>query len=305
MAQRPQQPEVYDHYDTLGLDDTASDKQIIRAITLSREKVEKAEETLTDKTAKAQYDKAYRATQIAWYTYNRDYKEWRTQEDYNAHHQETREIPEKKNEANDSTSDNWQWDLICKCRLKPRQGAQEQSSTFQNTDPREQFQAPQDEGLKISKHSNLASTPAYHKPSFNTTSSSNTSPCNSTSVLTPALSTPSATTTSSKPPSSHTPSLGNPTEQEPSLASKKHMARDYARRKHRQRLHEVGGPGYEYRLQDEIVNLNWRHISNDYGETCPMCLTNSIAKRLGFWVCPEGGLKLCRTCYNAMSMFSA
>ncbi|KAA8620808.1 hypothetical protein PtrV1_05309 [Pyrenophora tritici-repentis] len=62
----PQRPSVYDHYATLGLDIFASDETISAAIRSLRKKLNKAEHTLMNKTAKTQYDNTYGATHTAW-----------------------------------------------------------------------------------------------------------------------------------------------------------------------------------------------------------------------------------------------
>jgi len=85
---------------------------------------------------------------------------------------------------------------------------------------------------------------------------------------------------------------------------RKHMAREQARRKHSERLREVGGPGNEYRLRDEIIDLGWNHV--DYqNKACPQCHTKKSAAQFGLWECPEGGALRCRPCLAALSTFSA
>ena len=85
---------------------------------------------------------------------------------------------------------------------------------------------------------------------------------------------------------------------------RKHMAREQARRIHAQRLQDVGGPGNEDRLRDEIIDLGWKHVEYQ-NEPCPQCHAKRSAAQFGLWKCPEGGALRCRPCLAALSTFSA
>jgi hypothetical protein len=82
------------------------------------------------------------------------------------------------------------------------------------------------------------------------------------------------------------------------------MAREQARRRHNQRLDEVGGPGNEHRLKDEIIDLEWEHMAYQ-DNACPQCYTKRSAALFGLWGCPEGRALRCRACLLALSTFGS
>jgi hypothetical protein len=90
----------------------------------------------------------------------------------------------------------------------------------------------------------------------------------------------------------------------PSLRLRKAMALEQARRKHSERLREVGGPGNEYRLRDESIDLGWKHVHYQH-KPCPQCYTKKSAAQFGLWECPEEGALRCRPCLAALSTFGA
>ncbi|KAI4618139.1 uncharacterized protein J4E87_008149 [Alternaria ethzedia] len=90
----------------------------------------------------------------------------------------------------------------------------------------------------------------------------------------------------------------------PSSRLRKLMALEQARRKHSERLREVGGPGNEEKLRDESIELGWKHVEYQ-NEPCPQCYTKKSAAQFGLWECPDGGALRCRPCLAALSVFSA
>lgn len=84
----------------------------------------------------------------------------------------------------------------------------------------------------------------------------------------------------------------------------KTMAWEWAHREQAERLEEVGGRGFEYRLQDQLVDLQGGHYDDRSG-TYEMCYTKKNVKVYGMWKCPDGGLLVCKACFNALSTFGA
>ncbi|KAI4681206.1 uncharacterized protein J4E88_005713 [Alternaria novae-zelandiae] len=89
-----------------------------------------------------------------------------------------------------------------------------------------------------------------------------------------------------------------------STSLKKHLAREQARRKHSEKLRDVGGPGNEERLRDVSIDLGWKHVEYQ-NEPCPQCYTKKSAAQFGLWECPDGGALRCRPCLAALSVFGA
>ncbi|EDU43246.1 hypothetical protein L13192_04236 [Pyrenophora tritici-repentis] len=149
---------------------------------------------------------------------------------------------------------------------------------------------------KTSTNPPSTNTPSSNTPSANTPS---TNPCPPSPFLPTSTSPPSPPS----PPYYTPPSHPTPSHSPPSLTKKKELARNHAQRKYiRKRLEDVGGPNYKHEAE-VVIDLKWENMVNPKGEECEICETNVVAKRYGLWVCPEGGLRLCRMCYLEMGRF--